>query len=383
MPKKAAGRPKKAAGKAAKRAASKGREDPVKKRTKMVGEALEETEDLPERVMDILVSTLNVTVAKPKADRHPFNDRLVVMIGEIFDGQLKALEKNLAEKQAKFDEVSPAKGTRESELEDAQKQEHENKDAFDKAKEAMTEHGAKVKEAAAEVVAKKKAQAAGDESLNGISQKKESINSVKTTCLDPLLEGAVPKEERDEKIGAVLTVGKSFAFDNSLMQAVVQVLEKDKDDRTGFDETCTDQIKEAFVSRLQKFDEELQEGAPAKAERLAAVEAAEAAKADADAKQAELVQKLQEAKEAKEAATEAFKTAKQRLADFLPEVKDMGEELEEAKVELEDFTTGPLVSFNELKDWKEGQFATVPEAADPNGEATEGAEVEQQQQEDA
>jgi len=140
----------------------------------------------------------------------------------------------------------------------------------------------------------------------------------------------------------------------------VQVLEKDKSERTGFDATCTDQMRESFASKLQEFEDQLAAGAPAKAERQSAVETAEATKQAAETRQTELAQEQANAKEAKEAAGEAAKSAKKSLQDFMPELKDSGDSLDEAKQELDDFTTGALAAYTELKDWKEGDFDPPP-----------------------
>lgn len=341
--------------------------DPVRSRVKTVGEAIEEIENLPERVQDILSSTLNVTVGQQKATRHPFNNRLVQMIGEILNDQQKVLEKGVAEKQAAFDALTPTKGARETALENAKEAEVKARGDLDAAKQAVSENRSKVQEAAAEVETKKKEQVAGDEELNVIVQKKESLEEARNNNLLPLLEGTVSNEEKKEKIDAVATAGRTFSFDASLMQAVVQVLEKSKDERTGFDATCTEQVQAAFASTLHGFDEQLSAGAPAKAERQAAVEQAESAKATADATQTELVNMMGAAKEAKDAAIENAKSAKQSLDKFMPDLKAAGDELDEAKSDLDEFMSGAQAAFNDLKDWKEGDFAPPPVATEPAG----------------
>merc|ERR1712139_262861 len=136
------------------------------------------------------------------------------------------------------------------------------------------------------------------------------------------------------------------------------------------------------MGALRQLDEELAAGAPGKAERVAAVEAAENAKQAAEAAQAELVQQMTAAKEAKDAAVEAAKSAKQSLADFMPDLKSVGDELDEAKAELDDFVTGALASFNDLKEWKEGDF-DVPVVASPSPAAEDASGGEANEEPDA
>lgn len=336
--------------------------DPIKSRTKLVADALEDIEDLPERVYDILCEpkVLQATIGQEKATRHPFNDRLVAIIGEVLDGHNKALQSNVSAKQAAYDELGPTKGTREAAVETAREQETEKKEAFENAKQAVSENLTKVKAAAAAVETQRSAAATADEATTKIAEKKESLEQAQSNSLRPLLDGTVPAEERKEKIDAVVSAGKTFSFDASLMQATVQVLEKPLDQRTGFDATCTEQIQSAFASALQQFAAQIAADAPAKAQRAAEVEEAENAKQLAEATQAELVQQMTAAKDAKDAAIEAVKTSKQGLVDFMPDMKAAGDELDEAKEELADFTGGALAAFNELKEWKDGDFAPPP-----------------------
>jgi len=124
----------------------------------------------------------------------------------------------------------------------------------------------------------------------------------------------------------------------------------------GFDETCMEQLKESFTNAIAKIDQQLAEGAPAKAARGAAVEEATSAKAAAEQKQEELAAASKAAKEAKDEATAAVKEAANHLADFIPELKAASDELDEAKAYLADFIDGPLASYNTLAELTEETF---------------------------
>merc|ERR1719421_336439 len=102
-----------------------------------------------------------------------------------------------------------------------------------------------------------------------------------------------------------MKVGKNFAFDSSLMATAQQVLERDAAERGTFDSTCLDQLKDAFNGAIAKLNEEIAVHEPGMAERKAAVEAAEADKGEADTEQ---------------------KAAAQSLQDFMPELKQAGDD---------------------------------------------------------
>jgi len=69
------------------------------------------------------------------------------------------------------------------------------------------------------------------------------------------------------------------------------------------------------------------------------------------------------AKEAYASAIEALKAAKKSLDDFLPELKEASEELDEAKGYLQEFDEGALATFTLMKDLNEETFKEPEPAA--------------------
>jgi len=266
------------------------RSDPIKNRCKLVREAIEAVEECPERIQGMLCSTIGVTLGAYKANRHPFNDRLVEMIGEVLTAEHIRLTKDVEAKEAAFAELTPAKATRESALEQAKTDAEAKSEALDAAKRAVTEAGATLKEANAALKEAQKAQKAGDDEYEAqVSKKKELEEAQKE--LTPLIEGSVPDGEKKAKAEALLEVGKAFKFDQSLLSTAAPVLQKAVDERGNFDLTCIDELKAAFASAVANIDTQLSAGAPGKAERATAVEQAEAAKQAAEASQADLKEK--------------------------------------------------------------------------------------------
>jgi hypothetical protein len=92
-----------------------------------------------------------------------------------------------------------------------------------------------------------------------------------------------------------------------------QVLHKAAAERGAFDATCLDQLKDAFTATIAKYDEQLAAGAPAKAERAAAVAQAEATHQATQARQADIKEKAAAAKEEKVAADAETKSAAKSL----------------------------------------------------------------------
>jgi hypothetical protein len=328
--------------------------DPVKRRCKSVKEAIEGC-DIPERIQNMLLSTIPVTIGAFQANRHPFNERFVAMIGEVLTAEQTRLTKDVDTKEAAFAELTPAKALRETALEEARTVAEAKTEALDTAKRAVTEIGAKLKELNASLKEAQKAQKVGDEDLEAQSSKKAELEAVVKDSLAPLLDGS-SGEEKATKTKAVLDVGRSFKFDSSLLSTAEPVLQKEVADRGSFDATCLEQLQAAFNGTIAAIDQTLAAGAPDKAERASVVEQAEAAKQAAETSLAELKEKAAAAKEAKAAADAAERSASQSVHDFMPDMKNAGDALDEVKEELKEFTEGALQAFNELKDVKEGDF---------------------------
>jgi len=335
--------------------------DAVKSRCALVKKGVEHAHEVEDRVKQMLSSTLALTAGTPKADRHPFNERFVAMVEQVLGGEQARLTNDVASKEAAFSELSPEKPAREAAVEAAKAVAAEQKAALDAAKQAVSDVAATVKEAAAALGAAQKAQHSGDEELESVSGLKTKLEAVFAESFTPLMEGLVDADGTAEKVKAIMSAGKSFGFDSSLMSTAVQVLQKPAAERGTFDATCFDAVRDSFTGGIAKFDAQLVEGAPAKAERASAVESAAAALAAAEASQVDLREKAAAAKDAKAAADAAAKASAKSLGDFMPDLKAAGDALDAAKEGLQSFVDGPHAAFNELKEFKEGDFDPKPE----------------------
>jgi len=332
------------------------RKNVVAAKCREIAEAIEETQ-AAQTVKDMLTDTLNVTVGQFKATRDPLNERFVAMIDEIFTAHKDSLEKDAAAKETTVMELGPAKTTRESALSSASEASEKASAAFEQAKEEVKKAKEEVKEANSAMAAKKKERESGDKDYNQVLAEKTILEEVEKSAFTPLFDGTAEAEKRDELVKAVLAAAKTFGFDSSLMEASVKVLEKPKDERSaGFDETCMEQLKGSFTEKLGGLGEKLGEAEPGKLERAAALDAATAAQTAAEKKREDLLAAEKTAKEEKESAAAASKAAKKSLDDFLPELKEAGGALDEAKGFLENFVEGALATFTLMKDLTEETF---------------------------
>merc|ERR1719331_2923082 len=258
------------------------------------------------------------------------------MISQVMETEHSGLTQSIASKEAAFAELSPQKATREATLEEKKGVTAEKSGALSEAK---------------------KAQQAGDAEMEGVIAKRGKLLDTRDNSLAPLIDGSSADEDaKSVQLKDVLSVGKPFDLDASLMSTAAEVLKRSASERGGFDATCIEQLKAAFASATSKLDEEIASFQPASAERAAVVKAAEDAKTAAEAEQEDLKAKLQAAKEAKAAADADQKAAAKSLHDFMPELKASGDSLDAAKRSLKEFIEGAQTALTELKDFKEGDF---------------------------
>jgi len=353
-----------------KRAASAG----VASRCASVKKALEGCE-YPARVKLMLSRTLSDTVGTPAADRHPFNERFVAMIEQVLQAEHARLNQEVTSKDAAFQEHEQAKHQKLAELADKNVATQEKNAALDEARKAVSDVAALVKAKEADSVAVRKAQKSGDAEAAAIAAKKEALEATQNGALVALVNGSCAAEEKAKLVAEVLKAGGDFSFDASLMNTAAQVLEREASERGGFDTTCLEQLKEAFSGAVAKFGEEYAAHGPGMAERAAAVEQADAAKAAAEESRTNLKEKFAAAKEAKSAADAEQKEATVAL-NALISSQAIVKMMEGAKKAVKAFEEGAQVAFNELKEFKEGDFVKKPNFLQVDGMKLERAVID-------
>jgi len=344
----------------------------VNSRVKTVKQGLEGAE-LDKRVQALLVPTLALTVGAESTARSPFNQRFVDLIGTVLQDENKRLSDDVNTKEAAFSALLPAKGTREAAFEAAKADSAAKQEALTAAKKAASEAAGKVKEAVQSLKDALRAQKDGNSDLEAHEAKKGQLETAVKDQLTPLIEGSAG-EEKEKKTKAVMKIGGEWKMDMSLLATAEPVLLKDISERGAFDGTCLEQLQGAFTAAVASIGEKLNEGAPGKAERAAAVDTAQAGKDAADAAHSEAKAAANTAKEAKDAASAAEKAAGQSVTDFMPDMKKSGDSFDAAKEALKDFAA-VLTAYDELKAWKESDF--VVEEPEPKKAAVEEAPAQE------
>jgi len=342
-------------------AASSGQGGQVNKLCDQVANAMWTAPEYPDAVKNMLVSTLHGTLAVPKESRHAFQDTTIEMVRKVLDSLKAATQSKLDEAEKKFETTLRENEERQTSIELAAATLAERTKTVDAAK---TEHAERTlacvaaKEALASV---EREQASGNAGLAVTEERKKRLDSAFDTIYCPLKSGEMPAAEVQDGIKKIEKLGKDFGFDMSLLQTVPAAFAKAPSDRGSFDKVVMSQMEAEFQKRLATFTDDLANGALAKRDRAARVEAASSEHAQALASE-------EVAKTAREAARMAQKEAETEHKALLKAQQQGTSDLDKAsagvdaaKAELTEFDEGPLAAFKELLEFTEiPPLAAVP-----------------------
>jgi len=330
-----------------KRPASNGIES-AKKRVKPVVEGLKAADG--EFPAPMLISMLEFSLGEFKEKRTQMQQEAVTMIADALKSAEKSLEAKVAEAQKKADAAYPEKDER-------IKLEAKAAEAISGLKAAVEAATGEEKKASEESdaasTALKAAQAeqkSGDKEYKASAAKKEKVVSMQAEAYVPLKEQAMKESEMKKKLKLLMTIGKEFSFDSSLLESTPAALAKKPEERGEFDKTILGHMDTQFEKCLEALSSEIAGLEPGKQEREAKVADAKSVVDAAKAKLEAAAAAVKDAKDALKAGEKALKAATLSVKNWLPDVKVMFDELDGATAELKTFREGPLQTFEQLKD---------------------------------
>lgn len=314
-----------------------------------VEEAVLDSEALPMNVRKMLCSDLSSSLGVPKDQRHPYQDRVVGMIGEALSAVEAAAKKQAEEADAMLAECDAEKGrleTMQGEKMAALHAQMEAEKATKLALEAAVEAHRAAKAALGEAETEQKE---GDEQYVVSAGEKSTLDAAMQDSFLKLKEGGVEETEAKEKMALLAKLGGQYEFGGSMMTSLPSALNKAPGQRGDFDNMVLKAFEDEFQTRIAKVDEVLAAGAPAKEERAEKVVAAttaltEAAEAEAAAK-AEVESAIAATTELEGAYQEATKSVK----EFMKDMKTKVAQAAAAKKALHSLEKGALAAFKELE----------------------------------
>lgn len=319
-------------------------------RLEAVEAALKQVATLPESARLMLLVSLPNSLAVAADERHDVQHAVVKMISEVIQGVEEGLEAAVAEEESKVASVEGSKAELEAEALGAEAAVALAKEEVAARKELLAVSVVAKQESQAKFVEKQKAQKAGDVALDEAGSKKAAIDNVLDTNLKVILEGDWTVNWPDDEYKALMVVVDKSSVDSSLLAALPAVCKKTAAERRTFDKMVLDHVEKHLVSTVAELAKLMEDGAAAKAERAAAVEAAQQdvdAATDANVRAAADFKAVEEASKAAAAAAKRAATA---LASYEHELKKATAALDEKVAVLESFRLYNKANFELLRD---------------------------------
>lgn len=342
---------------AAKAPAKKSKVDPA---FASVGDAIMESDQLPERVRTMLVEMLPFSLKFASDERHELQSMAVGMVEQTMHGKKAALDAAATAEATALATLKASESNLGSAVTTAEAALAAQKAVVESRKTALVEATSAESSSGKTFAGLKTERTAALEAAEVMQKEKTAIEAAFAEHFGPMEEG-----EGKAHLKKLEPFLKKIEIEGTLLQALPSSVAKAKDKRGTFDHLVLQELSKAFNVKIAALAASVEAEGPAAQQRDVAVAAAEK---DHDAKKTDLTQAAAEfeAAEKEDAAREeALSQAKQAVDDFQPQVDDVTERLSNAQKALEEFTAGPLANFFVFQ----ARIAAVPEEAAPAEEA--------------
>jgi hypothetical protein len=339
----------------------------VLKKCKAVSDAVLGAEGMPADVLKMLGENVADSLGVAKEDRHPYQEKVISMLGEVLAGVGAAVQATIAAAEAKVAESGGEKSSRTATEETAAAVMKEKSEESDRASTALAESAAALKAAETAEKAAEKELKASEKALEGVAKSLAKLQGALTEAYLPMKEAG--SSAHPSGMATLEKVGEEFGLNNSLLTSLASALAKLPEARGSFDGVCLQQVEDELTKLIGDATEKVAaaEGVKAaSAEKVAAAKAAtEAAtatnKAAADAEGA--------CKIAVKEATADLKAASKAVKMFAPEMKQVESALASTKADLSSLQSGALAAYAELMERSKFPPPQPPAAEEPASQA--------------
>lgn len=300
---------------------------------------------------DMLIAMVPSTLCVPADQRGELQAKCVSMIDETFSAVAEQLKVAMDDETAKVAAVEASKSELESKVVEAEAM-HTAASELAEAKTAAHVKASQKRASLSEVLASKKAeQEQGNASLMRARKEKEPVTNMLASEFKSLLDGTWDTQEQAEThIRAVSALARNLGIEESMLAALPAALGRKPAERGAFDIMLVQECNQKFQNKVAEIDLELKNGAPAEAERAAAVAAAETALQEGMSAEGTTANELLSAKTAVKDAKATVKEAENVVAKFEGTHRTAVASLQEKKTALENFTDYNVACFKILRD---------------------------------
>jgi len=319
-------------------------EDPLAEKLDTIARQLKQASNIPENARDMLIAMLPDSLGVPKDQRHAYQQSFVEVLTKTYLEIKAEIQKRIDDAAALVEGSSAERASLEARQAAAEadlndKREFRAAKNAELAKATTAFKGAKARLGDAEVD-----RASGDAELEPFFEKKDVFEKGLSNLYTPLRESAWNKQEVSE----LVSFGKIFSFDSSMLLALPCPLGKELNERSPFDSLVIKGLDDAIGKARAVLDEPLQRGATAKANLVAAVQIAEAELETAKSQQIESAAIAKGAQGAEQESHGVLREAKRAVEHCAPHIENVRRGCEQDREELSLF----CMAFTDLAEHK-------------------------------
>lgn len=333
---------------------------------KAIGEAVKAS-DLPDHIAQALAAAVGSCMKTYKAERHPFQNQMLEMIGETLTNSKVAQKSALENAQAKISGFDAAKEARQEELAGAEKLAAEAAEMVSERKAVHVTAAEALKKAVADRKASAAAQKNSEKVLEELAAKKSKLETAFSA------EGFGALKEKPGSASAVKQFTKACqecGFDKSLLDSVPPVLTSSPENRGTFGALIVEQLESQYNKALTDLSNSQGETETAKSEHAQAMESSDLVLKTAQEKDEESKKSLEEAVAQQSQTAKKVSEIKKAIQGALPELEQAKRDVAAATDALNKLEGGALAYFAELL-----EHSPPPEPVEePAVEASDSAE---------
>lgn len=340
----------------------------VLKKCSVIEAALLAAESYPTDALKIVSENLTRCLGVPKEDRHPFQVKIIEMVGEVLSSVEASFQQNVGNAEDILSKASSEKAAREHALEAAASDFSSTTEATEAAKLAL-DQGTEASRAGKVVLAEAEtAQNQSNKELEDSRDKRAKLESALTELLTPLEEGSLSGNSAKGKISLLMKLAHGFQLDASMLVSLPATLSKAPGDRGTFDTLVCQQFKEELNRHIKSIEGIIVDACSKAACTSRNVDAAKAQLEAARTNEEACRERFNESKTKVEAAKAEHKRVTTALAMFASEMKHIEKNLAAAKASLAAFSSGAMAAYTELL-----EVTSKPAAKEIPAPAVEGA----------
>jgi Flp pilus assembly protein TadG len=200
----------------------------------------------------------------------------------------------------------------------------------------------------------------GDEDVINKTKEREMVGSALSTDFAAIVSG----ESKSDSVDSLVALATKLQLEDSLLEAMPNVLLKRPDARHSFDQMVFDQLGECLRKRIADLEADLASQASGTEERKAVVTSAEVVLQAAKAAREVAAEELRKAEATRDELQLAKKAADQELKKHVPMQKQATKAVEKKQWDMECFGLA-VDTYQEFRDRSSTTAAAVEETTDP------------------